>query len=91
MSRTVAELVVRGVAHLVVVVVAVRGISMTSATSAVTLEVTTTGVVALDGVVRLAAEVSTGLLGTESVGVRRNGALPHVALEDNMLAPKDPS
>lgn len=89
LTRTIAELVVRGVAHLVVVVVSVRPVSMAIAAVTVSLVVAparTADIIALDRCVRLAAEVSAWLLGTESVGVGRNRTLSHVTLRRNMLA-----
>jgi hypothetical protein len=57
LSRTVAELVVGGVSHLLVVV----GVETATATAALRLEVASTGAVTLSGVARLAAEVGAGL------------------------------
>lgn len=75
LARTVAELVVRGISHLLVIV----GVETTTATATLRLEVASTGtsgVVTLSGVARLAAEVGARL----GVWVCRDRALSHVAL-----------
>lgn len=59
LARTVAELVVGGVSHLLVIIVAMRVIA--PATSTLRLKVTSAGTFALRRVSRLASEVSTGL------------------------------
>lgn len=74
-TLAVAELVVGRVAHLIVVGVVVV-IVATAASALIVASV----VVAVDGVGRLASEVSTGLSGN-SIGVGRNRTLSHMTLD----------
>lgn len=74
-ALTVAELVVGGVAHLVVVIVVVVVVA-TSASALIVASV----VVAVQRIGRLTSEVSTRL-GGNGVGIGRDRALSHVALD----------
>ena len=81
LSRSVAELVVGRVAHLIVVLVATVRSVAAAATASLGNEASTALVFTRDGVTRFAAEMGAVRLGlTHSIRVRGRGALPHVAL-----------